>query len=176
MGYDLNTGAALPQLDFRYDAPYGASPLVVNPDAGYAYVSASPSLLVLDLEKPETVTAVAMPAAGPLTLARDLVFQAGMAPDASRPGPGKIFVYDRAGALADSVDIRPAGETWPPFVRQVAADAAGERLYIHAGSGEGGWYYDFQRARMLVVDLDRRTLVGQIPLGVWPDGSMHVLF
>ncbi len=176
VGYDLGTGAALPQLDLRFDAPYGATPLALDPDAPYAYINAYPSLLLLDLEKPDMVSAGATPAAGPLALARGLVYHAGVGLSVERPGPGKVYVYDRAGALTDSIDIWPADEMWPPFVNELTPDAAGERLYIHAGTGEGGLYYDLQRARVLVVDLDQRTLVGEIPLEVWPAGSMLVLF
>ncbi len=176
VGYDLRTEKPLPELDLRLDAPYGAGALAASADAASAYFAAFPSLLRLNLVDGNVGPATATPAAGPVALARGLVFQAAMGVTVEQPGPGNIYVFDPSPMLIDSINVWPPGEHAPPFVNQLATDAAGDRLYLYAGTGEGGLYYDLQRARLLIVDLDQQALVGQIPLGIWVAGSMLVMY
>jgi outer membrane protein assembly factor BamB len=176
VAFDLATGDPLSRLDLDFDAPHGTSAPVVDRARGVLYVVAHPSLLVVDLNTPGATTVQLAASPGPLALGDGVVLQAATGVSVQQPGPGLVYMYGMDGMLVDSADVSLPSLAWPPFMRELGTDATGERLYIHAGTGEGGLFYDLQRARVLIVDIASRSLLREIPLEVWPAGQMLLFF
>lgn len=174
VGFDLATGARLPRLDIDFDAPYGFTAAVADIERGRVYAEAYPSLLVIDLEPPVDTATMAAASPGPLAIGGGLLFQAATGPSVQVRGSGQVYYYDLAGVLYDSVDVQPASLDAPPYVRGLSPDSMTDYLFLYAGTGEGGLFYDLQRARVLFVDIASRALVREIPLDVWSAGRMLV--
>ena len=87
------------------------------------------------------------------------------------PGLGRLFVLDPNLEPRPSIDLTSgAVGTVPPVWQRARVSLDGAFVYVTSGAPSGGPLFGFQPSRVLIVEVARAMLVGEVPLDDWGSG------